>query len=315
MKLDNIETGMVVKNYKVMCELLGEGVTDGNSRKAQINEWSRYFDYEKQGHKFIINEVYAEPLPKDFSKNDVYTKYVNTILLERMKKEVDGNCDFTKNQLLKICGFVNENWDDLSLLADYAESNGISYGQAKYYYNQLYQHVYSYCTKAIERCLDRLKKRGFLVWNKRLWLQIDGESRLATDGETKDYLNMKMAVREEMGIKYINVYNRDEYYRKLDSKLKEHGWERAYTLIHIVYATDFIDKIIKESQEEYREALLSVNGHCLEQMHKYIDTDIEKDIKKFAEKGSMGIEIARLSYDVDGIKSKKTDITDMYVEI
>ena len=314
MKLDNIETGMVVKNYKAMCEILGEEVKkQGKGRQLQIEEWGRYFDYEKQGHKFILGEIYATPLPKDFSKNDVYTKYVNLLLLRMLKEE--GSGDFTMSQLLKLCGFVNENWDDLSLLFEYAESNGISYGQAKYWYNQLYQHVFSYCTKAISRCLDRLEKRGFLIWNKRLWLQIDGESRLATDGETKDYLNMKMAVREDMGIKYINVYNRDEYYGKLDSKLKEHGWERAYTLIHIIYATDFIDKIIKESQEEYREALLSVNGHCLEQMHKYIDTDIEKDIKKFAEKGSMDIEIARLSYDVEGIKSKKTDITDMYVEI
>lgn len=58
----NCDGGNVVKNYKVMCELLNEEITDGNSRKAQINRWKRYFDFHKEGQKFIIDEIYDEPL-------------------------------------------------------------------------------------------------------------------------------------------------------------------------------------------------------------------------------------------------------------
>lgn len=313
MDLQNIKSNMIVKNYKEMCAILGEKVTDGNSRKKQLKDWSRYFDYEKQGHKFIIKEVYATPLPEDFSDNDVYSKYVQVILSKHLKEK--GSGEFTMKQLLKVCGFVNENWDDTSLLAEYADDNGISYSQAKYYYNQLYQHVYTYCTQAITRCLNRLAKRGFLRWGKVLFIQVGNMTREATKEETELYLNITYSVRNEMGIKYINTYNRDEYYRNIAAKIHEHGWDNAFNLIQIIYATDFIDDIIKESEEEYYESLLSVNSHCLSQMHKYIDTDIEKDIKKLAEKMNESFEMARLCTDVDGIKKKKIKMTNMFIEL
>ena len=73
--------------------------------------------------------------------------------------------------------------------------------------------------------------------------------------------------------------------------------------------------VIKESEEEYYESLLSVNSHCLSQMYKYIDTDIEKDIEKLAKKMNEDVEMARLCTDVDGIKKKKINMTNMFVEI
>lgn len=63
-KTENLAEGMVVKNYKEMCALLGEGEKDGNSKKAQIKNWNRFFSYEKQGQKFVIRDVYENPLPK-----------------------------------------------------------------------------------------------------------------------------------------------------------------------------------------------------------------------------------------------------------
>lgn len=53
------------KNYKVLCEVLGEPVKkSGNSRDSQLKEWSRYFNFEKQGHKIIVTEIYSKPKPK-----------------------------------------------------------------------------------------------------------------------------------------------------------------------------------------------------------------------------------------------------------
>lgn len=314
MDLDNIKSNMVVKNYKEMCLILGEKTTDGNSKKAQLKEWERYFDYEKQGHKFIIKEIYATPLPQDFSDNDIYTKYVQVILMKHLKEQ--GSGEFTMKQLLQLCGFVNQYWDDMNLLTDYVDKEDITYQQAKYYYNQLYGHVYTYCTQAVTRCLDRLQKRGFLRWNKVLFIQRGKDIQEATIEEMEKYLDVTCKVKEEMGFKYLNVYNRNEYYKKISEYIAEYEWDNAFNFIRIVYAPSFIDKIIEESEKEYIESLLSVNMHCLDQMHRYIDTDIEKDIKKLADKLEDGdIEMARLCTDVDGIKKKKTDITDMFVEI
>ena len=52
------------KNYKVLCEVLGEPVKKANSKKAQLKEWSRYFNFDTQGHKIIVTEIYDTPKPK-----------------------------------------------------------------------------------------------------------------------------------------------------------------------------------------------------------------------------------------------------------
>jgi hypothetical protein len=61
MNIDKLCVGLVVKNYKVMCELLDEEVKSGNSKKGQLSEWKRYFDWETDKQKFIITEIYDEP--------------------------------------------------------------------------------------------------------------------------------------------------------------------------------------------------------------------------------------------------------------
>lgn len=57
--------GMVVKNYKLMCELTNEEVKTSNSKKAQIKEWERYVKFHNEGHKFIVDEIYTKPLEKE----------------------------------------------------------------------------------------------------------------------------------------------------------------------------------------------------------------------------------------------------------
>lgn len=64
MKLENIKQGMIVKNYKEMCNLLGEKVMAGNSKNSQLKEWERYFEYHKQGYSFIIDNIFETPLEK-----------------------------------------------------------------------------------------------------------------------------------------------------------------------------------------------------------------------------------------------------------
>lgn len=53
----------IIKNYKIMCELLNEKVSEGGStKKAQINRWKRYFEFHKNGQKYIIDKIYDNPL-------------------------------------------------------------------------------------------------------------------------------------------------------------------------------------------------------------------------------------------------------------
>lgn len=75
----NLEIGMIAKNYKELCNLLNEPIKDGNSKKFQLKEWARYFEFEKQKWKqsYIILDIYDEPLEKEDNRkkgnNSVYS--------------------------------------------------------------------------------------------------------------------------------------------------------------------------------------------------------------------------------------------------
>lgn len=70
MKIENLKVGMVIKNYKVLCELLEMPIQSGSSKKAQINVLSNCCKYHKEGQKFIIDEILStNPVIYEKGKN------------------------------------------------------------------------------------------------------------------------------------------------------------------------------------------------------------------------------------------------------
>ena len=66
----NLGIGEVL-SYKQICETLHQDRYGGNQKKAQLKEFLRYFDfeYDKEIKKYLIKEVYDEPLPPSLNKN------------------------------------------------------------------------------------------------------------------------------------------------------------------------------------------------------------------------------------------------------
>lgn len=65
MDLTKIKINERIKNYKEFCNLICDKVKTGNSKKIQLEEWKRYFDYEKEGVGFIVKEIYDFPKEKN----------------------------------------------------------------------------------------------------------------------------------------------------------------------------------------------------------------------------------------------------------
>ena len=63
-KIKELYVGQEFANYRRLCEFLGEKEKGGKSRYLQINNWQRYFNFEKQGHTITIIEIYDEPKNK-----------------------------------------------------------------------------------------------------------------------------------------------------------------------------------------------------------------------------------------------------------
>ena len=69
MNIENLKEGMEIKNYKVLCELIGWSISFGDSKRSQLKELNRFCDFQKQGNKFIIKEIYEIPLDKQDGRN------------------------------------------------------------------------------------------------------------------------------------------------------------------------------------------------------------------------------------------------------
>ena len=112
----NIYEGLIVKNYKEMCQLLNEKITGGDSKKAQVNNWKRYFDFQKDGQKFVILKVYDEPFPTDEARQrreGIYIRYIECLLMKAIaKSSTRGRLMVTQSNLYKDLGMVGEKYSE-----------------------------------------------------------------------------------------------------------------------------------------------------------------------------------------------------------
>ena len=85
--------GMVIKNYKVLCNLLGMKISDGNTKKSQIKKLERFIRFHKDGVKFVIDEIYSQPLREELKvgNNSKYLKLIEVLMLEYLLQHRSNN--------------------------------------------------------------------------------------------------------------------------------------------------------------------------------------------------------------------------------
>lgn len=71
MNTKNLHIGDVIKNYKLLCEIVEEECKAGQSKVCQLNNFERYFTWERKGQKYIITNIYDEPLKKNRVNNNL----------------------------------------------------------------------------------------------------------------------------------------------------------------------------------------------------------------------------------------------------
>lgn len=120
MNLENITEGLIIKNYKELCGLLNEPVKTGKSKQLQLKDWERYFEYMKDGQKFIIKSIFDVPLDKEDERKEANTiknisngKYSKEVF-PLVKNFVGKNPDIEfcpKGKLMKALRLKNDNYD------------------------------------------------------------------------------------------------------------------------------------------------------------------------------------------------------------
>ncbi len=266
--VSQLEIGMEIKNYKELCNLLRMEVKSGNSKKIQLNDFKRYFDFEKYGHKFIITDIYEIPLSKEdkrkLGNNSVYVKYIELILLQYLSKQKEQTQTFTKRNLWELLGMVNKKYNKIST----QKLKEIDYIITQFEINHFYQR----CNKKLEQilfsALNNLKNRKLLIWEMQtiiVTFDENGKEKyfLADDEDKKKILQVERYVlKNVMGYeKIIQVFCRfkqNEYYRLVNDKIYElYGWHHYFKQIKLIYTQKDVLEAIQQSEIDFQKTLLN----------------------------------------------------------
>lgn len=179
MNYDKLEIGMKFDNYKKICEFLNEEIRTGNSKMKQTKEWARYFNYTKQGNKFIITEIYEKPLDKYDARTfnsggSIYTEDLETLIMGLIylkMKDNEHSMLITRSQLMCELGIIN---------STYNIGRQYKYGLASRgeldikYVNDFYQLTDSSLKSMLETALKKLEKRSLIDFKSVYVFKVTG---------------------------------------------------------------------------------------------------------------------------------------------
>ena len=314
-----LESGVVVKNYKEMCEILDEDICGGDSKKAQMKEWSRYFAWEKKGQKFIILDIYDEPLPKDDGRQNknIYVQYIQVILMKILSKQKNTKDPFyiTTNQLWKLLGMINNNYQNISLddlnnmITDYEVT---SFDMKKFYQRcnqRLREILFSSLNKLEDRALIKYEIETVIVFfdedRKTVYKPAnDIQKKKILKAERKVLLDMELESKQHAYAKFKET----EFFERVNAYLHEwYGWEYTFNRIKINYnKSDVLETVhkdeikLKNDFEEMKLQRLELNDRVVEALYKNAQIMAENRHKKADQKYREALEKYKNEYMMIG---------------
>lgn len=314
-----LELGMVVKNYKEMCRILNEQVCGGDSKKAQLKEWARYFLWEKRGQKFIILDIYDEPLPKDDGRQNknIYVQYIEVILMKILSKQKNTKEPFyiTTNQLWKLLGMINNNYKNISLddlnnmITDYEVT---SFDMKKFYQRcnqRLREILFSSLNKLEDRALIKYEIETVIVFldedRKTVYKPAnDIQKKKILKAERKALLDMQLESKQHAYAKFKET----EFFEKVNAYLHEwYGWEYTFNRVKINYnKSDVLETVYRDEEklrsdfEEMKLQRLGLNDRVVEALYKNAQIMAENRHKKADQEYQEAIEKYKNEYMVIG---------------
>lgn len=292
----NLQVGMVVKNYKELCELLHEKPlkSGNNSHKAQQKRWARYFSMEKgRGRSIVILDIYDEPLPADDKRKagnrNIYLKYIETILLKYMYYKKGQVCYATRNQLWSILGMINSNYKKIPLHALQVE---VEYSNVtKWQLNNFYMRCNSRLNSILFTALNNLSNRSLIDYQIQTMIVVPSTDKkntlskhyVADDDEIRRILAVERKVLNNMGLESKNhaacTMRLNEFYNKVNEILFDmYGWERKYERIKIIFNEADIQEAI--TKNEYELQMLYLNELVIGTIDKNAQTVSDNRMKK-----------------------------------
>lgn len=249
--------------YKELCKILNESYKSGNAKKAQLKEWLRYFEYEKIGTKFLILDVYGEPLEKEYQypANAVYIKYIEVMLLSLLASTEGNMITISPQSLYKTFGMINDNFTQIQRLEPnerLKELKKVHSYMTEFEINDFFDRCKSKFSKVIKGAFTSLQKRMLIKYSEEYeYYVLEKENIYDMKPNPKmtirkyianaDDIEYILKVKRETMLKYgceeeRQVYLKKKtvpYYNDINKRINEEkNWVGLYKVYVINYCRD-----------------------------------------------------------------------------
>lgn len=284
-----------VYTYKELCELFEEKEKSGNSKKAQLKEWKRYFKWTNiTSQKYSVEEIYKNPLPKqDGRKNNGGNSTSKFIALDDLIMEFYANHEETSGTLGKLSvdiGILTKQYNEYRN----AQYGIIERGIPSYVVNNLFWSIQSCVIHAIKAALERLKKAGYLEVRSYMVLNLKSrQEEELSDAISNEIIATENKTLNEMGIDRNDIFLNEKMRKDFDEKMRIQIREKYGYDIYYYYKKYNIKATGKEYQNKSKESIdeltrkfiktigysmLKVNIPKTEKSELYDSTQLIRDI-------------------------------------
>ncbi|PKM72149.1 MAG: hypothetical protein CVU91_10490 [Firmicutes bacterium HGW-Firmicutes-16] len=280
-----IEAGQVFKNYRLLCAELGEPIKEGDSKKAQLKEFHRFFDFERVGQKYLITEIFDNPLPKtdkrSLGNTAIYIKYIELITMQLLVKQKDYTYTTTRNNLYKSLGMVNQKFSNQQYYRLLIENKSIK----SFDINHFNQRVNQKLNVILFSALNNLKNRCLLNYYEEIIIVENGNMHhKANDFEIKQIINVQKQVLNELGLLSLNhvflKFKNDQFYSRVNELLYDKcGWLYTFKQYKIIYTK--ADIIIEIPITELQLQRLILNENVISVINQQAENNYEKNQIKY----------------------------------
>lgn len=262
-----LEIGATIKNYKALCQLLGEEPKTSDSKKAQLKNWSRYFEFEKIKNKqsYIILDIYDKPLEKEDNRNkgnnSVYSKYIETILINYLSNIEDNTKTLTRRNWWELLGMINKQYGKITN----TKLKEIDTCLTDFEINHFYQRCNRKLDRILISALTSLRRRRLLEWQYEYVIVWGKEQKhsIASDDEIERILKVEKYILKNI-FEYEDIYQvylsnqQKDFYKMVNEKLfSEYGYHRYYKRIKIIYNQENMIEALPQAELQLQKLLLN----------------------------------------------------------
>lgn len=252
---ENISVGMVIKNYKELCNLLNIPIlSGGNMKQSQIKQLKCYMDFDKSGQKFIITDIFDIPLTvndqRKLGNNSIYSHYVEVLLLQQLHKSLNKILA-SPIELFRMLYFANNNYKNISYDDLIIKNPSLTYSMISKFYLCTYNKFH----RILESTLKNMFSRNIISVTHEIIIFISDNNYFIANKEQKEIILSieQQVLHHQYNDSTIHDLFVSGKYRKFYESVNEilqnkYGWmyyQKQYLIIYTGH-----DEIIPLSENE-----------------------------------------------------------------